>query len=50
MKQEDVTNGDTGDATEAANEVKAETEEGEASDSSDVVGVEELLLLSLIHI
>ena len=51
VKQEDVTKGDTGEATEAAKEVKAETEADEAversptaaMDSSDV-GVEDVLL------
>lgn len=43
-KQEDVTIGDTsGEAAEAANEVNAEAVEG--SVSSDVVGVEALLLV-----
>ena len=56
VKQEDVTKGDTGEATEAAKEVKAETEADEAVErgsfpapdtmgfSSDVVGVEDELL------
>lgn len=48
VKQEDVTKGDTGEDTEAAKEVKAETEADEVERSpavsSDVVGVEDELL------
>ena len=53
VKQEDVTKGDTGEATEAAKEVKAETEaddevERSPAVSSDVVGVEDELLFVVL--
>ena len=52
VKQEDVTKGDTGEATEAAKEVKAETEADEVERSpavsSDVVGVEDELLFVVL--